>query len=164
MKKVLVVTYYWPPSGGAGVQRWLKFSKYLPETGWQPIILTTDPAYAVYPALDASLEKDVPEYIRVHRTTATDWFRFYRGDKSKVPSAGFATNKDDSLKGKISRFIRGNFFIPDPRKGWNRYAFKKACELIEQEGIKHIITTSPPHSTQLIGLKLKKIPLDKMDS
>ncbi|MCU0461927.1 MAG: hypothetical protein MUF36_07940 [Bacteroidales bacterium] len=128
----------------------------MPEAGWQPIILTIDPEYAAYPALDVSLEKDVPENTLVYRTKATDWFRLYRSDKSKVPSAGFATNKDDSPKGKISRFIRGNFFIPDPRKGWNRHAFRKACGLIGQEGIKHIITTSPPHSTQLIGLKLKK--------
>jgi glycosyltransferase involved in cell wall biosynthesis len=63
---------------------------------------------------------------------------------------------DNSLKGKISRFIRGNFFIPDPRKGWNKFAFRKASELIEKENIKHVITTSPPHSTQLIGLRLKK--------
>jgi len=156
MNRVLIITYYWPPSGGAGVQRWLKFSKYLPQSGWEPVILTVDPEYAAYPSSDASLEKDVPESTLVYRTKATDWFRFYRSDKSKVPSAGFATNKDDSLKGKISRFIRGNFFIPDPRRGWNRYAFRKACELIEQKGIKHVITTSPPHSTQLMGLKLKK--------
>jgi glycosyltransferase involved in cell wall biosynthesis len=156
MKKVLVITYYWPPSGGAGVQRWLKFSKYLPLSGWEPVILTVDPKYAAYPALDPSLEKDVPAETKVYRTKATDWFRVYGNDKSKVPSAGFATNKDDSLKGKVLRFIRGNFFIPDPRRGWNRHAFKKACELIEKEGISHIITTSPPHSTQLIGLKLKK--------
>ncbi len=156
MNRVLIITYYWPPSGGAGVQRWLKFSKYLPQSGWEPVILTVDPKYAAYPSYDASLEEDVPESTLVYRTKATDWFRLYRSDKSKVPSAGFATNKDDSLKGKISRFIRGNFFIPDPRRGWNRHAFRKACELIEQKGIKHIITTSPPHSTQLIGLKLKK--------
>ncbi|MCX6332931.1 MAG: glycosyltransferase family 4 protein [Bacteroidia bacterium] len=156
MKKVLIITYYWPPSGGAGVQRWLKFSKYLPQSGWEPVILTVDPEYAAYPALDPSLEKDVTENIKVCRTKATDWFRFYKSDKTKVPSAGFATNKDDSPKGKFSRFIRGNFFIPDPRRGWNRHAFKKAFRLIKDDGIKHIITTSPPHSTQLIGLKLKK--------
>jgi glycosyltransferase involved in cell wall biosynthesis len=156
MNKVLVVTYYWPPSGGAGVQRWLKFSKYLPQYGWEPVILTIDPKYAAYPALDNSLEKEIPESIKVFRTRATDWFRIYGSNKSKVPSAGFAINSDNSLRGKISRFIRGNFFIPDPRKGWNKFAFKKACELIEKEEINHVITTSPPHSTQLIGLKLKK--------
>ena len=156
MNKVLIITYYWPPSGGAGVQRWLKFSKYLPQLGWEPVILTVDLEYAAYPALDHSLEKDLPEGLEVHITKATDWFRIYSKDKSKVPSAGFAKNKDNSLKGKLFRLIRGNFFIPDPRRGWNKYAFKKACELVETMDIKHVITTSPPHSTQLIGLKLKK--------
>jgi len=154
MNKVLIITYYWPPSGGAGVQRWLKFSKYLPQFGWEPVILTVDPEFASYPAIDNSLEKEIQGGIKVYRTKATDWFRIY--GKSKVPSAGFAKNSDDTIKGKISRFIRGNFFIPDPRRGWNKFAFKKACEIIEKEEIRHIITTSPPHSTQLIGLKLKK--------
>lgn len=153
---VLIITYYWPPSGGAGVQRWLKFSKYLPQLGWEPVILTVDPEYAAYPVLDPSFEKDLPEGVEVHRTKATDWFSIYTKDKSKVPSAGFAKNKDDSLIGKLIRFIRGNFFIPDPRKGWNKYAYRKACELVRDKKISVFITTSPPHSTQLIGLKLKR--------
>jgi len=155
MNKVLIVTYYWPPSGGAGVQRWLKFSKCLPEFGWNPIILTVDPAYAAYPVTDFSLKGDLPESVKVYSTPAINYFGIYKKDKSRIPSAGFANNTDNSIKGKILRFIRGNFFLPDPRKGWNKYAFKKACELIETEGIKNIITTSPPHSTQLIGLKIK---------
>jgi glycosyltransferase involved in cell wall biosynthesis len=154
MNKVLIITYYWPPSGGAGVQRWLKFSKYLPQLGWEPVILTVDPEFASYPAIDHSLEKEIQAGIIVYRTRATDWFRIY--GKSKVPSAGFAKNSNDTFKGKISRFVRGNFFIPDPRRGWNTYAFKQACEIIEKEDIRHVIITSPPHSTQLIGLKLKK--------
>lgn len=156
MNKVLIVTYYWPPSGGAGVQRWLKFAKYLPEFGWEPVILTVDPAYAAYPAIDLSLEKELPGDIQVYRTRTTDWFRIYSSDKSKVPSAGFATNTDNNWKGKVSRFIRGNFFIPDPRRGWNSFAFKKACDLIDKDKFTTVITTSPPHSTQIIGLKLKK--------
>ncbi len=156
MNRVLIITYYWPPGGGAGVQRWLKFAKYLPEYGWEPVILTVDPDFAAYPAIDKSLNEDVTEKTRVYRTKATDWFRVYPGKKSEIPSAGFAKNMDNTLKGKIFRFIRGNFFIPDPRKGWNRFAFKKACDLIENENISHFVTTSPPHSTQLIGLKLRK--------
>lgn len=156
MNKVLIITYYWPPSGGAGVQRWLRFAKYLPKLGWEPVILTIDPEYATYPALDNSLLNEVPDALEVHRTKATDWFRIYTRDKSKIPSSGFARSESNSLKDKLSRFIRGNFFIPDPRRGWNKFAFKKACELIESTGITRIITTSPPHSTQLIGLKLKK--------
>jgi glycosyltransferase involved in cell wall biosynthesis len=156
MNKVLIVTYYWPPSGGAGVQRWLKFSKYLPEFGWEPIILTVDPEYAAYPVTDFSLNDDIPASIKVVTTPATNYFSIYKKDKSKIPTAGFANNIDNTFKGKLLRFVRGNFFLPDPRRGWNKYAFKKACELIEAEGIRHIITTSPPHSTQLIGLNLKK--------
>lgn len=156
MNKVLIITYYWPPSGGAGVQRWLKFSKYLPEFGWEPVILTVDPAYAAYPVTDYSLKDDLPSSVKVYSTTATDYFSIYKKDTSKIPTAGFANSIDNTFKGKILRFVRGNFFIPDPRKGWNKYAFQKACELIETEGINNIITTSPPHSTQLIGLKIKK--------
>lgn len=154
--KALIITYYWPPSGGAGVQRWLKFSKYLPEFGWEPIILTVDPEYAAYPVTDNSLSSELSANTRVYKTPATDYFSIYKKDKSKIPTAGFANSVNNTLKGKFLRFIRGNFFIPDPRKGWNKYAFKKACEIIISENIKHVITTSPPHSTQLIGLKLKK--------
>jgi glycosyltransferase involved in cell wall biosynthesis len=156
MNKVLIVTYYWPPSGGAGVQRWLKFSKYLPEFGWDPVILTVDPEYAAYPVTDFSLNADLPSTLKIYATRATNYFSIYKKDTSKIPTAGFANGVDNSFKGKVLRFIRGNFFLPDPRKGWNKHAFKKACELIETEGIRNIITTSPPHSTQLIGIKIKK--------
>ena len=156
MNKVLIITYYWPPSGGAGVQRWLKFSKYLPEFGWEPIILTVDPEYAAYPVTDFSLIDDLPPSVKVYSTPAINYFSIYKKDKSRIPAAGFANIADNTLKGKLLRFIRGNIFLPDPRRGWNKNAFKKACELIETKDIKHIITTSPPHSTQLIGLKIKK--------
>jgi len=156
MNKVLIITYYWPPGSGAGVQRWLKFSKYLPSFGWEPVILTVDPTYAAYPALDNTLLSEMSKGLTVYKTKASDYFRLYKRDKTKIPSAGFASNDGKSIKGKILRFIRGNFFIPDPRKGWNKFAIAKACEIIENDGINHIITTSPPHSTQLIGLKLKK--------
>ena len=97
-----------------------------------------------------------PLDVEVHRTKAVNYFALYNRDQSKIPHAGFASGKREGIKSAISRFIRGNFFIPDPRKGWNRYAFRKACELIRSENISHVITTSPPHSTQLIGLRLKR--------
>ena len=156
MNKVLIITYYWPPSGGAGVQRWLKFSKYLPEFGWEPVILTVDKNYAAYPVTDDSLEDEISHSLKVFRTPATDYFTVYKKDKTKIPTAGFANSVNNTLKNKLFRFIRGNFFIPDPRKGWNRFAFKKACEIINTEDIHYVVTTSPPHSTQLIGLKIKK--------
>ncbi|NLE34925.1 MAG: glycosyltransferase family 4 protein [Bacteroidales bacterium] len=154
--KVLIITYYWPPSGGAGVQRWLKFTKYLPSAGWLPVVLTVYPEYAAYPFRDNSLFDEIPLDVEVHRTKAINFFALYNRDQSKIPHAGFASGKERGLKSMLSRFIRGNFFIPDPRRGWNRYAFRKACELIRSGNISHIITTSPPHSTQLIGLRLKR--------
>jgi glycosyltransferase involved in cell wall biosynthesis len=156
MNKVLIITYYWPPGSGAGVQRWLKFAKYLPASGWEPVIISVDNEFAAYPVTDNSLLNEVSPDLKVYRTRATDWFRIYNRDKTKIPSAGFATNDNRGIAGRVIRFIRGNFFIPDPRRGWNKYAFREASLLIESEAIKHIITTSPPHSTQLIGLKLKK--------
>jgi glycosyltransferase involved in cell wall biosynthesis len=154
--KILIITYYWPPSGGAGVQRWLKFTKYLPSSGWLPVVLTVKPEFAAYPFKDTSLYGEIPLDVEVHRTKAINYLSLYNKDQSKIPHAGFASGSDKGRKNMISRFIRGNLFIPDPRKGWNRYAFREACELIKSENISHIITTSPPHSTQLIGLKLKR--------
>ena len=153
--KVLIITYYWPPSGGAGVQRWLKFTKYIPSSGWLPVVLTVDPEYAAYPSRDESLYGEVPLDVEVFRTRAVNYFAFFNRDPSKIPHAGFASGNEKGLRNRVGRFIRGNFFVPDPRKGWNRYAYHKACSLIISQNISHIITTSPPHSTQLIGLRLK---------
>jgi len=155
--KVLVITYYFPPSGGAGVQRWLKFSKYLPESGVEPIILTVDERFAAYPQIDETLLDDVPAGLKVYKTRARGVLSLYKkvSPSRQLPHSGFANEQNPTLLQKFSRFLRGNFFLPDPRRGWNRYAYAKACQIIEQEGINTVITTSPPHSTQLIGLKIK---------
>jgi len=157
-KKVLIITYYWPPAGGPGVQRWLKFAKYLPDNNIEPIIICPHPEKAEYPIRDESLLDDISEDIEVHHTDNKSFYDTYKKfTKAKAaPYSGFANDANPSLKQKISRFIRGNFFLPDSRKGWNKYAYEKALELIEKHDIKTVITTSPPHSTQLIGLKLKK--------
>ncbi len=159
MNKVLVITYYWPPSGGAGVQRWLKFSKYMPQSGIEPFILTVDPKYAAYPQKDPDLLKDISPGLEIYYTPSpTGIFRAYRKltGKSEVPYGGFVNESNPGFIQHILRFIRGNFFLPDARRGWNSYAIKAAIKIIENKKIDTIITTSPPHSSQLIGLKLKK--------
>ena len=157
VKKVLIITYYWPPSGGSGVQRWLKFVKYFREFGIEPIVLTVDSEYAAFPNLDESLEQEIPVGIEVHKTQAKSPFGFYsKIKKGKIPNSGFAGVGKESLLDKLFRFIRGNFFIPDARIGWNKFALEKAKELIQLHAIDTVITSSPPHSTQLIGLQLKK--------
>jgi glycosyltransferase involved in cell wall biosynthesis len=155
---VLIITYYWPPSGGAGVQRWLKFAKYLPEYGWQPIILTVDQEYASYPQRDESLLSEVNPACLVYTTKSFELYNLYKfiSGKKEVPYGGFANETRESFFQKASKFLRGNFLVPDPRRGWNKYALGKAIELIREFNIDTVVTTSPPHSTQLIGLKLKQ--------
>ncbi|MFT7346896.1 MAG: glycosyltransferase involved in cell wall biosynthesis, partial [Cryomorphaceae bacterium] len=151
----LIITYYWPPAGGAGVQRWLKFSKYLPEFGWNPIILTVDPDQGSYPQRDESLLKEVRDEVEVFRTHSFEPLQLYAKavGKDRVPYGGFSNQKSNS---SFSRFIRGNFFIPDARRGWNRYAIAKAKEIISTRTIDCVVTTGPPQSTHLIGLDLKR--------
>ena len=157
MKKVLIITYYWPPSGGSGVQRWLKFVKYFRDFGIEPIVLTVAPEFAALPNIDESLEHEIPAGIEVHKTRAKSPFGFYKKiKKGAVPNSGFAGEKKANLFDNLFRFIRGNFFIPDARIGWNKFALEKARELIHLHAIDTVITSSPPHSTQLIGLQLKK--------
>lgn len=159
MKKVLILTYYFPPSGGSGVQRWMYFSRYLKEFGIEPIVLTVDPEKASYKFLDKKFLEHVKD-VKVYRTSTMEPLKFYSkmvgGDERAEIPQGFAGESNPGLFRKISRFIRGNFFIPDARKGWNRYAYLKAKELIKNEKINIVITNGTPHSTHLVGLKLKK--------
>lgn len=158
MKKVLIITYYWPPSGGAGVQRCLKFVKYLGEYGIEPIVITVDPAKASYPILDESLIKEIPQAVRIVCTPSFEPLNILASvaGKKNIPHGGFANNNKDTILQRMLRFVRGNFFIPDARKGWVRHAVFAASKLIEEEKIDTIFISSPPHSSQLIGLELKK--------
>jgi len=157
IKKVLIITYYWPPSGGAGVQRWLKFSKYLPEFGCTPVILTVDENQASYAQLDHSLVEEINPNLRVYKTRTFEPYNLYRrlAGKKEIPYGGFSNQKKVTLFEKFSRLVRGNLFVPDPRRGWNKYALHKALELIKAENIESVITSGPPHSTHLIGQKIK---------
>jgi glycosyltransferase involved in cell wall biosynthesis len=158
LKKVLIITYYWPPSGGAGVQRWLKMSKYLPDFGVEPIVLSVDPDYASYPVTDPTFNKEVSPEIKVYRTRSFEPLRIYGKivGKKKVPYSGFSNVDTDTVGSKLSRWVRGNMFIPDARKGWNRYALPEARRILLQEGIDVVVTTGPPHSTHLVGMALKR--------
>lgn len=158
MKTVLVITYYWPPSGGGGVQRWVKFTKYMAQFNVKPIVLTVNPDYASYAVIDESLCHEVSEDIQVFATKSFEPFNLYKKvtAQKEIPFGGFANEDNPGFLQKFSRFIRGNFFIPDARVGWNKYAYRKAVELIRKYQITTVITSSPPHSTQLLGLKLKK--------
>lgn len=158
MKKVLVITYYWPPSGGAGVQRSVKFVKYLRQFGIEPIVLTVDPKDASYPVIDESLLAEISPEQRVIHTPSFEALRVVERlfGKKHIPTSGFSNKSKGGLISWGLRFMRGNLFLPDARKGWVSYAVKKAKEIIEQENIDTVFVSSPPHSSQLIGLKLKQ--------
>ena len=156
--RLLVITYYWPPSGGAGVQRCLKFVKHLGHFGVEATVITVDPAQATYPVQDASLLAEVPAGVRVIRTGTTEPFESYKKLTGRaVPYGGFVNEGKPELVQKALRFVRGNLFIPDPRRGWNRHALAAVEKLLAAgEQFDAVLTSSPPHSTQLIGLELKR--------
>lgn len=158
MKKVLILTYYWPPGSGPGVQRWLKFCKYLPEFGWEPTVITVRDGS--YPYTDSTLERDVPKGMKVIKTDTFEPFALYnllRGKKGKSVEVGLGSIKDkQSLLSRIANYVRANYFIPDARLGWNKYAFGAAIKTIREERPAAIITTGPPHSTHLIGERLSR--------
>ncbi|MDE5492929.1 glycosyl transferase family 1 [Elizabethkingia meningoseptica] len=156
-KKVLIITYYWPPAGGPGVQRWLKFSKYLPENNWEPIIYT--PENPSYPLIDDSLVKDVPEGIQVVKNKIWEPYRFaekLNKKNEKFKAGQFDVGKNQSWKSRLSIFVRGNFFIPDARKFWIGPSVSFLKKYLEANPVDVIVTTGPPHSLHLIGKGLKK--------
>jgi len=160
-KKVLIITYYWPPSGGSGVQRWLKFAKYLPAFGWQPYVYT--PENPSFDIKDESLLKDVPVEAEVIKLPIWEPYRIFSwlskhfsSDKEKSVPVDSVSSADPGLFQRISAWIRANLFIPDPRIFWIRPSVKFLHDFLIERKITTIITTGPPHSMHLIGMKLKE--------
>lgn len=157
-KKALIITYYWPPAGGPGVQRWLKFVKYLPEFDIEPIVYV--PENPNYPINDESLLTEVSTNLKVLRLPISEPYKLaglFSKQRSKTISKGIISEEtNQNALEKLLLFIRGNFFIPDARVSWVKPSVKFLSEYIKNEKIETIITTGPPHSLHLIGLALKK--------
>ena len=156
MKKVLIITYYWPPAGGPGVQRWLKFVKYLRDYSFEPIVYVPENPH--YPIEDASLLKEVPKDIKIYSQPLFEPYgisKFLSRKKTKRISSGIIQTKNQSFLEKAMLWVRGNFFIPDARKHWVKPSVKYLSEILHREHIETIITTGPPHSVHLIGKHLK---------
>ena len=180
MKRVLVITYYWPPSGGSGVQRWVKFAKYLPQEGWQPVIYT--PENPEYTAIDHTLEAEIPHGTEIIRRPITEPYDIYRKlmgkgastDMKTLTSPVIPSEAKESLAGatggavteissgrksfkqRLSLWIRGNLFVPDPRVGWVRPSVRFLKKYLAEHPVDVIVTTGPPHSMHLIGQRLHK--------
>lgn len=156
MKRALIITYYWPPSGGAGVQRWLKFVKYLPSFSWEPVVYT--PENPEVPVLDYSLESDIPEGIQIIRQKIREpysMYKFFLGQKKedKIQAAFLSEKKKNKLAENIAVWIRGNFFIPDARKFFITPSVKFLEQELKLNPVDLIISTGPPHSMHLIAMK-----------
>ncbi len=155
MKKVLIITYYFPPSGGPGVQRVLKFVKYLPDFGWEPVVLTVNDGD--YPARDESLLKEIPASLKVFRTRILEPYGLYRSLTGKKPGTAVDVNNIPK-KGErkkfvegIAEFVRATIFIPDARIGWLFTAVREAKRIITTEQIDAIYSSSPPYTCAVIA-------------
>ncbi|MCX6282036.1 MAG: glycosyltransferase family 4 protein [Bacteroidetes bacterium] len=159
MKRVLIITYYWPPSGGAGVQRWLKFVKYLRRFDWEPVIYT--PENPEFPETDLSLAKDVPDGLEVIKRPIWEPYEAYKhllGQKkgTRINAAFLSEKKKNSTLENLSVWIRGNFFIPDARKFWIRPSVKFLLEYLKKNPVKAVVSTGPPHSMHLIAMEVSE--------
>ncbi len=156
-RRVLVLTYYFPPSGGPGVQRVLKFVKYLPSFDWTPVVVTVEEG--AYPARDDSLEDDVPDAADVHRTSSWDPYHLYarltgRSEEDAVVQ-GSLEGREQTWKERLARWVRANLVLPDARVGWVPFAIGQGRRLLAAQPFDAILTTGPPHSTHLAGAALQ---------
>jgi glycosyltransferase involved in cell wall biosynthesis len=158
MKKVLVITYYWPPSGGSGVQRWLKCVRYLRDFGWEPVVYTA--LDSEYPVIDASLAQEIPAGVEVIRRPIWEPYKLYKRftgqKKEQRVVSGFLNAQKPSLSRRISMWIRGNVFIPDARKFWIRPSIDFLVDYLRDHPVDAIISTGPPHSMHLIARGVKR--------
>lgn len=158
MKKVLIISYYFPPSGGPGVQRVLKFVKYLPQFGWEPVVLTVKDGD--FPARDESLLNEIPANIRVYRTHIFEAYNLYRRLTGRKKGSALDVdniNKEgkQKLSERFANFVRSTFFIPDGRRGWLKYAVDEGKNILINEKPDIIFSSSPPYTCALIANKLK---------
>ncbi|MFM9401978.1 glycosyltransferase family 4 protein [Myroides odoratimimus] len=158
-KKVLIISYYWPPAGGPGVQRWLKFVKYLPSFDIEPIVYI--PENPSYPLLDSSNEQEVSSEITILSQPISEPYskaKLVSGKNTDTLSAGIIPDKKkQSFTDKLLLWVRGNFFIPDARVSWVKPSVAYLSKYLkENKDIETIITTGPPHSMHLIGMALKE--------
>ncbi len=160
MKRVLVITYYWPPTGGSGVQRWVKFARYLPSEGWQPVIYTPENPEQL--AVDHSLEKEIPEEAEIIKTHITEPYELYKkflrgsGHGKEAVEVNPVNARNKSFAQKAAMWVRGNFFRPDPRCMWIRPSVKYLKKFLEEHPVDLIVSTGPPQSMHLIGRRLAK--------
>lgn len=153
--KLLLLTYYFPPCGGAGVQRWLRLIKALSSRGVEITVITTQDGD--YPQVDESLSAQIPARVKVLRSKPLRFGKLWKAaGQDKLPYGSLQSTKSDPLLKRILYWLRLNLVVPDMRIGWNPSAYKLALQELRRDKYDWVISTGPPHSTHLIGLKLKQ--------
>ena len=158
MKRVLIISYYWPPTGGSGVQRWVNFAKYLPAEGWQPVIYTPENPEQL--AVDTSLESEIPAEAEIIKTHITEPYELYKkflrrsGHSKEAVEVNPVNAQNKSFAQKAAMWVRGNFFLPDPRCMWIKPSVKYLKKYLEEHPVDLIVSTGPPQSMHLIGRRL----------
>ena len=157
MKRLLLITYYFPPCGGAAVQRWLRLLPLLADSGYEITVLTTQDGD--YPSRDETLLEKIPPGVKVIRTKTPvfgNLWRIITGQKEPLPYGSLDSSESTSIAKKLMYWVRLNLIYPDARVIWNHIAITTAMQLCRENRFDWVITTGPPHSTHLIGLYLKK--------
>ena len=160
MKRVLIISYYWPPTGGSGVQRWVKFAKYLPSEGWQPVIYTPENPEQL--AVDESLAAEVPEAAEVVKTRIIEPYELYKkllrrsGHSKEAVEVNPVNAQNKSLLQKAAMWVRGNLFRPDPRCLWIGPSVRFLKKYLSEHPVDLIVSTGPPQSMHMIGLRLSR--------
>jgi hypothetical protein len=160
MKRVLIITYYWPPTGGSGVQRWVKFAKYLPQEGWQPVIYTPENPEQL--AVDHTLEAEIPKGAEIVKTRITEPYELYKkflkksGHSKEAVEVNPVNAQKKSFLQKVAMWVRGNLFLPDPRCLWIRPSVKFLKKYLQEHPVDLIVSTGPPQSMHLIARKLAR--------
>ena len=153
LKKVLLITYYWPPSGGAGVYRWLRMSKYFKENGYELIVYR--PENANYVISDEALEAQVPKDIKTIQRSILEPASFMKSNTTQ--GSGFISEKEQSMSQKLMIWVRGNLFIPDARMFWIAPSIRFLSKYLRKnKDIQNVISTYSPHSNHLIAKALKR--------
>ena len=158
MKRVLIISYYWPPTGGSGVQRWVKFAKYLPSEGWQPVIYTPENPEQL--AIDESLAAEIPAEVEVIKTRIVEPYEIYKkllrksGHSKEAVEVNPVNAQNKSFLQKVAMWVRGNLFRPDPRCMWIGPSVRFLKKYLKEHPVDLIVSTGPPQSMHLIGRRL----------
>ena len=162
-KKIVIISYYWPPSGGVAHQRWLKFSEYLPDFGYEPVLFI--PENADYPLTDEEFDEELVGRIETHRVPIFEVRNLYKrflgnkrskGNSGNVDGVFYTDHSERSWKEKLALWIRANCFIPDARKYWIKPCSRAIQKYLRRNPCEFIVSTGPPHSTHIIARRIKK--------